>query len=449
MTTEAKRGRPVKGRVFKRGRAYYLRFRVAGKERTLRLVNPATQTNVTEERMAWRVAETILAPYKAREMVTLRQKAAEALRTAEDGVVEAERMAAKALRRKVLLSDLLERFPPQTTEPSRAGARVRPLSDATRRAHGSAWKVFNTFMATQYPLVKFAEDVTPDHARAFTDYVLNTRGHARASLNNMLGKLALTFRRAKVADPFAEVPRYATANEHESRVPLSVEELRRVCGSAAGELRTLLAAGVFTGLRMGDCCTLTWGDHVRIEDNRLIRRTAKRGNTVAFPLHPALRSILEETPAEARHGYVMPDMAAKYGRSSTEVSALVTKHFRTCGLETVRPAGSALAPRCRGVSVRGFHALRHTFITLCAQAGVPQGAIAEWIGHTEAVSRLYTHWGDRDTDDRILRALPTLSATKALPAGCEPERDELTALARSADIGTIRNVLSRLKGSRG
>jgi integrase len=448
MTTEAKRGRPVKGRVFKRGRAYYLRFRVAGKERTLRLVNPATQTNVTEERMAWRVAETILAPYKAREMVTLRQKAAEALRTAEDGVVEAERMAAKALRRKVLLSDLLERFPPQTTEPSRAGARVRPLSDVTRRAHGSAWKVFNTFMATQYPLVKFAEDVTPDHARAFTDYVLNTRGHARASLNNMLGKLALTFRRAKVADPFAEVPRYATANEHESRVPLSVEELRRVCGSAAGELRTLLAVGVFTGLRLGDCCTLTWSDHIRLEDNRLIRRTAKRGNTVAFPLHPALRAILEEIPTAARHGYVMPDLAAKYSKGASDVSGLVTKHFRTCGLETVRPAGSALAPRCRGVSVRGFHALRHTFITLCAQAGVPQGAIAEWIGHTEAVSRLYAHWGDRDTDERILRALPTLSTAKALPAGGEPERDELAALVRSADIETVRDVLSRLKGGR-
>jgi hypothetical protein len=91
MTTEAKRGGPVKGRVFKRGRAYYPRFRVAGTERTLRLVDPATPTNVTEERAAWRVAETILAPYKAREMVTLRQKAAEALRTAEDGAVEAER----------------------------------------------------------------------------------------------------------------------------------------------------------------------------------------------------------------------------------------------------------------------------------------------------------------------------------------------------------------------
>jgi len=44
-----------------------------------------------------------------------------------------------------------------------------------------------------------------------------------------------------------------------SRRELTIEELRRVCNAATGELRTLLAIGTYTGLRLGDAATLRWG----------------------------------------------------------------------------------------------------------------------------------------------------------------------------------------------
>ena len=45
-----------------------------------------------------------------------------------------------------------------------------------------------------------------------------------------------------------------------SRRELTIDELRKVCQTATGELRTLLALGIYSGLRLGDCATLRWGE---------------------------------------------------------------------------------------------------------------------------------------------------------------------------------------------
>ncbi len=464
MKTKAKQGRPVKGRVFKRGSAYYLRFRVGtdpetGKpnEKTVRLVDPATQASITEERVAWRVAETILAPYKAREMVTLRQGAADALRTAEETVAEAERLSAVALQRKTPLIAMWENYPARATEARKLNARVRELKPAVVRDHAQAWGKFVTFMVgdsargieAHYPAVTFAEDVTEEHARAFGRFMLTEERLSHHRHNMVVQLCGAMLRRAGLADPFRIVERFNVTHEHETREPLTVEELKEVCSSATGELRTLLALGVYGGLRLGDACTMKWGEHVRLDEGRLIRKTAKRATVVSFPLHTELRAILAETPVESRRGYVMPDMAAAYLADKTKPSRWVVKHFAQHGLETGKGAGEAASgQRRRAVNLRGFHALRHTFITLCAKAGVPQGAIADWAGHSPDVDRLYQHWSGKDTDARILDALPNVtgnSTARALPAAAEPERAELHRYADTGDIDRVRRCLQIFK----
>ena len=37
-------------------------------------------------------------------------------------------------------------------------------------------------------------------------------------------------------------------------------ELKEILEGATGDLQTLLFIGTFTGLRLGDCCTLKWGE---------------------------------------------------------------------------------------------------------------------------------------------------------------------------------------------
>jgi len=46
----------------------------------------------------------------------------------------------------------------------------------------------------------------------------------------------------------------------QSRRELTTDELRTVCATAECELRLLLAIGIYTGLRPGDCATLRWAE---------------------------------------------------------------------------------------------------------------------------------------------------------------------------------------------
>ena len=76
---------------------------------------------------------------------------------------------------------------------------------------------------------------------------------------------------------------------------------RNVCQSATGELRVLLALGVYCGLRLGDCATLRWAevDLPRGIIRRIPNKTARRNpKPVIVPIHRVLREMLSETPAE-------------------------------------------------------------------------------------------------------------------------------------------------------
>ena len=47
------------------------------------------------------------------------------------------------------------------------------------------------------------------------------------------------------------------------------------------------------------------------------------------------------------------------------------------------------------VTVYGFHSLRHSFASYCAEAGVPQATVVSILGaDSEIVSKYYTHVGD-------------------------------------------------------
>lgn len=103
----------------------------------------------------------------------------------------------------------------------------------------------------------------------------------------------------------------------------------------------------------------------------------------------------------------------------------VTYHRNTLNViwrNAGRPSPWAAIPRYTGT---GFHSLRHTFATICAKAGIPQGSVAAWLGHTPAVDEIYQHFGSKDTA-RIVGALPSgvFAGTLALPAKAPPP-DEL------------------------
>lgn len=200
-------------------------------------------------------------------------------------------------------------------------------------------------------------------------------------------------------NPFEKVRRMKLKTE--TRRELTIAELRTILTSATGELQTLLAIGTFTGLRLGDCCTLTWGE-VDL-DRGLIRRipnkTAKSGKRVLIGIPEALADVLSLIPTDRRTGYVLPHFAELYtyrnaqGRPTKQpdIAKEIQSHFTACGIQTHK-AGTGTATGKRAVVEVGFHSLRHTYVSLHADRGTPQALIQGNVGHSNpAMTAHYLH----------------------------------------------------------
>ena len=180
-------------------------------------------------------------------------------------------------------------------------------------------------------------------------------------------------------NPWADLPR--KRKDTHSRRSLTKEEVAKVLALAEGELRSLVLVGLWTGLRLGDACRLKW--EAFKADGSVEVRTAKTGAVVRLP---AARLVAELS--KRGEGYVMPGMAAAYGRDSSAVSKKITALFEQAGLATRERRAGWHQSR----PTASFHSLRHTFVTRCVEAGVPVAVVRELVGHTrETMTEHYSH----------------------------------------------------------
>ena len=64
--------------------------------------------------------------------------------------------------------------------------------------------------------------------------------------------------------------------------------------------------------------------------------------------------------------------------------------------------------RKRKMTIRGFHSLRHSFCSHCAEAGVPKAVVVSIIGSDSSIlDRFYTHIGE----EAQLAAIEAISGT--------------------------------------
>ena len=163
---------------------------------------------------------------------------------------------------------------------------------------------------------------------------------------------------------------------------------------------------------------------------------------VRVPLAPALSEELARTPPAKRRGPVCA-AAAEYARThAAGAQEPLEAIWRAAGIRAQEENAQG-----RRVSVAGFHALRHTFVSLAADAGVPLAVVQAIVGHAgEAMTRRYYHAGDAALRaaaaalpdvraPRSARSSTPVAEKKASPAamaGLEGMTDEeLRALARA------------------
>jgi integrase len=275
----------------------------------------------------------------------------------------------------------------------------RPDSgESTLRQYAFQWQAFADWMKKAHADKPAVRDASKEIAE---DYA-STLNHGRLSpstYNKHLNLLSLVFRVVKhkarlTSNPWDDIQRKRIMPH--SRRELTIDELKKVCQSATGQLKILLALGVYSGLRLGDCATLRWAevDLARGIIRRIPNKTARRNpKPVLVPIHPVTRTMLEGIPKEARDEFVLPEIAALYNRRIDLVTDVVQNHFKVCGIKAHKPGTGKQGKRA--VVEVGFHSLRHTFVSLCRASNAPLSVVESIVGHSSpAMTQHYTHTGE-------------------------------------------------------
>ena len=200
-------------------------------------------------------------------------------------------------------------------------------------------------------------------------------------------------------------------DDSHSRRELTMPELKRLLDAACKhgeEWHKLILIGIYTGLRLGDCCRLDWSS-INLAQGiiQLVPQKTKRhahGRPVTIPIHPALGQALVDDGKVMTFGPVLPTVSDLYQRMRWRVSQELARIFTRANITmSVRLEG-----RNRKTPEATFHSLRHTFVSFAANAGVPLHVVQSIVGHeSTAMTRHYYH-ENIDALKSAVAAIPTL-----------------------------------------
>lgn len=233
-----------------------------------------------------------------------------------------------------------------------------------------------------------------------------------------------------------------------ARRELATDEIRRLINAAIGKGREwamLFRLAAYTGMRLGDCCSLEWKD-VLLERGVIQvipgkARKRRRGRPVTIPIHAKLKRHLLKTSPKMRNGPVLPEIAGLYRRGAANVTRILGGIFTKAGIV----ATIAVKGRARRTSHASFHSLRHSFVSYAANAGVPLEAVRTVVGHeTSAMTRHYYH-AEEAMLRRAVSAIPSFDATGKCVSG-DIRADARPAAAKLVELADAlrRRLVSRM-----
>ena len=325
------------------------------------------------------------------------------------------------------------------------------LATSTLHAKRNVWMHFAKWMEHNYLPVEDLAGVTPD---AIAEYLASLRANlCGSSYNNRVCVLREIFRVLADKAGLDDDPWYGVRlrpDDSHSRRELTTEELRRLLKAAkeygnqapgtkhqapsTNEWHTLFLIGIYTGLRLGDCCKLDRSQtNIAQSVIQLMPQKTRRhhGRIVTIPIHPALGQALlaqseelkmknektnvvdatsENSSLITRHsslyfsGPVLPSISEWYRTSKWRVSGGLGEIFKAAYITT----SIKIEGRRHKTPEATFHSLRHTFVSFAANAGVPLHVVQSIVGHeSTAMTRHYYH-ENIDALKRAVAAIPTL-----------------------------------------
>ena len=306
----------------------------------------------------------------------------------------------------------------------------RDLALTTLAGKQQVWGAFLEYMHDTFPEATELRHVSIIHAEAYLTKLRHENSaqtyNQRLCVLREMHRVLMEEARCKI-NPWEDF-RLRPDDSH-TRRELTVEELARLIDMASREgfeWRCLFAIGMYTGMRLGDCAKLLWSevDIVRSIIQRIPDKTKKyrKGKPITVPIHRVLSDLLMQTPKEKRTGYVLPEIGPLLGdaktikersRGMSKIQHHLGKIFHNAGIVTsVKVEG-----RKHKAPDAGFHSLRHTFVSLSANAGVPLHIVQSIVGHeSNTMTRHYFHENVAALQQAV-EAIPSISEVGEVSEG--------------------------------
>lgn len=130
---------------------------------------------------------------------------------------------------------------------------------------------------------------------------------------------------------------------------------------------------------------------------------------------------------------VIPGIAVLYKRDAAAVSDKIGKVFRSCGIETSIKEKKGQ----RAKVIVGFHSLRHTFVSLTANAGASIGNVRSITGHaTTDMALHYFH----ENEDGLKKTVAMIPAIGDASTPTKPAESEFDAFLNGLDQAALKRL---------
>ena len=450
------------GSIYKHGKQFYFRLRIHRKTKTC-LLRDQDDKPVTTRRDAEKAAA------KLEPLLLARQKEEIALYVAD----------AKNLKKHSTLAvaDLWKTF--------LHSSKRRDIASKTLKCHKSTINLLVAWLQKKHPEIVNLNQITREIAVEYFDDLWKSQISA-VTWNKYKKSLHVVFKTISDQAGLVENPFQGIA--HKSEQPISRREFTEeqvevifkgfstgffytaemeVLGPARTRIRkqvrreyvpmhkeemfVLLNLCCWTGCRGQDGCMMKW-ENVDWQNNQITyipEKTAKKTayRSVSLPIHPNLRSALEKAQSWRSENlpgedYILPKIAHRYQTNPWGIQKDTMKIIRCAtGLETT--GKKSMAKRTRNPNIYSLHSFRHTFVSFCANAGVPLDVVASIVGHgSTAMTRHYAHISDA-AKSKAIDALPVLRLSET--AENDPEKEGLLKELSSLSAEQLAELVKATK----
>ena len=303
--------------------------------------------------------------------------------------------------------------------------RATPATVAEQESYHATWRDFVGYAGGNTRL----DDVTPRLAKKWADR-MRKQPIAVDTHNRKVRRIKKVF--ATLSDqysgdnPFSSLALMRKSREEQGttvrRDSFSREQEQQLLAALSDptfgvrdrlELRALFHLGIFTGQRLKDCALLQWGK-VNLERQRIWVKQFKTGKEVTIPAAGPLRAVLHEAHEWRTDEYVLPTIAERYQATDPKGKCVGVNLITNDVLRTIRRIGLEPSAKVKGrkrkVTVYGFHSLRHSFASHCAEAGVPKAVAQSILGAaSDIIDKYYVHIGE----EAQLKAIEAISITQS------------------------------------